>query len=77
MDREEYIGWNYISEVGLPPKGKYDWVLVKIDPAWGASLPHIAELRDGKWYATDIECGTIEEVLNCKIVAWADMELIR
>ena len=69
------IKWNYISEVGLPPK-KYDWLLVKTDFDGGTALPHIAELRNAKWFATDIECGPLEEVLNCKVIAWADMQLI-
>lgn len=69
--------WNYISKVGNPPKEKYDWVLIKTDFDNGSCLPHIAELRDGKWFATDIDCGPIEEVLGCNVIAWADMQLIK
>lgn len=78
----ETIRWNYISKVGLPSKDKYDWVLIKTDYLEGAALPHIAELRDGKWYATDVdrfgvESGDIESILGCKVIAWADMQLIK
>lgn len=68
--------WNYISEVGLPSREKYDWVLIKTDFDGGTGIPHIAELRGGKWWSMDIELGPIEEVLHCRVVAWADMELI-
>lgn len=74
---KQSIKWNYISEVGLPPRGFYDWVLVKTDFDGGNSLPHIAELRNGEWWSTDIEYGPLEEVLDCKVIAWADMELIK
>lgn len=70
------IKWNYISEVGNPPKEEYDWVLVKTDFDGGECLPHIAELRNGEWHATDVD-GSLEEVLDCKVVAWADMQLIK
>ena len=72
-----HIKWNYISEVGLPSKIYHDWLLVKTDFDSGNSLPHIAELRDNKWYSQDIECGPLEEVLGCKVIAWADMQLIK
>lgn len=68
--------WNYISEVGLPTVGQYDWVLVKTDFDYGTGVPHIAELRGGKWWSMDCELGPLEEVLHCKVVAWADLELI-
>ena len=77
MNKKGIIKWNYISEVGVPPKGEYDWVLVKTDFDGKGCLPHIAELRDGKWWSTSIEIGPLEEVLDCKVIAWADMQLIR
>lgn len=67
--------WNYISEVGLPPKGQYDWVLVKTDIIKDG-IPYIAELRDGKWWSRDIEFELLEEALHCKVIAWADTQLI-
>ena len=77
MSNEGTIKWNYISEVGLPPKEKYDWVLVKTDFLDEEGLSHIAELRNGEWWATDVEHGPLEEVLDCKVVAWADIQLIK
>lgn len=78
MDKKGNIRWNYISETGLPPKNEYDWVLVKTNFDGNEdSLPHIAELRDGKWWSARIEHGPLEEVLNCKVIAWADMQLIK
>ena len=68
--------WNYISEVGLPPADKYDWVLVKTDFLHCESVPHVAELRNGKWWARDISEGPMEEVLGDKVIAWFDMQLI-
>ena len=71
------LKWNYISDVGLPPKEKYDWVLVKTDFDGGTALPHIAGLRNGEWFSTDIEFGSLEQVLGCKVIAWFDMQLIQ
>lgn len=76
MDKKGIIKWNYISEVGLPPKGEYDWVLVKTDFDGKGGLPHIAEVRNGKWWSSSIESGPLEEVLDCRVIAWADMQLI-
>ena len=67
--------WNLISEVGLPGP-EYDWVLVKTDLFDDESVPHVAELRMGVWWARDIDLGPMEEVLGNKVIAWFDMQSI-
>lgn len=56
----------------LPPKDKYDWVLVrvKMDPEGWYGVPHIAELRNGEWWAMDCEDGPMEEWLHVKVTDW-------
>ena len=66
--------WNLISEVGLPGK-EFDWVLVKTDFLDGQAVPYVAELRKGQWFAHHID-GPMEETLNCKVIAWFDMQSI-
>lgn len=55
----------------LPDKDKYDWVLVQtwIDDVKGYfGVPHVAELRDGKWYAQKPE--DIESAYMIKVTHW-------
>lgn len=56
----------------LPPEDQYDWVLVrtKMIPEDRYGIPHIAELRRGKWWAADCEEGPMEERLGLKVIDW-------
>ena len=56
----------------LPDKDKYDWVLVQtwIDDVMGYfGVPHVAELRDGKWYDTEAD-GDMESAYMIKVTHW-------
>lgn len=57
----------------LPNSGIFDWVLVKVlilndKPFYG--VPHIAELRSGKWHFMDYEYGPAEELLGVRVTHW-------
>ena len=66
---------NWISvEDWLPPKPIFDWVLVQarfgVDGSGSYGVPHIAELRNGKWHFEDYEFGDAEEALAVKVTHW-------
>lgn len=68
--KKQYICGTWISvDDHLPDKDKYDWVLVQtwIDDVFG--MPHIAELRDGKWYDTEAD-GDMESTYMIKVTHW-------
>lgn len=44
----------------------YDWVLCKTN----LGLPHIGELRKGKWWFMDCDLGPAEEILNLTVTGW-------
>lgn len=76
VSNNDIMRWNYIAKVGLPPDDEYGWLLVKTNLE--KSLPHIAKLVNGKWWSINIiSIGPMEDVLNCKVIAWADMTLIK
>lgn len=57
----------------LPDKDKYDWVLVQtwIDDVKGYfGVPHVAELRDGKWYDTHSLTRDMESAYMIKVTHW-------
>lgn len=61
----------------LPDKDKYDWVLVQTwicedfldDVMEYFGTPHIAELRDGKWYDTEADVD-MESAYMIKVTHW-------
>ena len=65
--------WIPITE-RLPEAPYYDWVLVKclMKPEDWFGVPHIAELRDGVWYAQELE-RPMEETLGIKITHWCPL----
>ena len=56
-------------EERLPDPKEYDWVLVNVkfeeDGTYG--VPHIAELREGKWYGDD---DYPLSALECEVTHW-------
>ena len=69
----ELKGWIPVSE-RLPEKSEHDWVLVatKMIPEGWYGVPHIAELRSGKWY-DQFNDEPFEEVLSIKVTHWIPM----
>lgn len=55
----------------LPEKSKYDWVLVQIKmiPEGWYGLPHIAELRNGVWFAQCVD-NPMEKELSVEVTHW-------
>ena len=55
----------------LPEKPEYDWVLVHItlSPDGFVGLPHVAELRRGKWFSTEYDL-PIEQILQGTVTHW-------
>lgn len=67
-DRRDENGWIHInSPSDLPDVEQFDWVLVKTNIE--GSLPYIAELRNGTWFANNV-LGSLEEELDCMVIAW-------
>jgi hypothetical protein len=69
-DRDRLREWIPVSE-RLPEKPEYDWVLVatKMDPEGWYGVPHVAELRDGKWFAQGDD-KPLEEWCAVKVTHW-------
>ena len=70
-DKDIYGTWISVDD-HLPDKDKYDWVLVQnwIDDVKGYfCVPHVAELRDGKWYDTEAD-GDMESAYMIKVTHW-------
>ena len=67
---QAYQPWVPVSE-RLPEKPQYDWVLVRItlSPDGFVGLPHIAELRLGKWFSTEYDL-PIEQILQGTVTHW-------
>ena len=61
---QAYQPWVSVKD-RLPEKPQYDWVLVHItlSPDGFVGLPHVAELRRGKWFSTEYDL-PIEQVLQ-------------
>jgi len=68
-----YRTWIPVTE-RLPESPTYDWVLVlcRMDPEGYYGIPHVAELRNGKWYA-DCCITPFEEVLGVKVTHWCPL----
>ena len=57
----------------LPDPDKYDWVLVSIICTENKSfrlVPHVAELRNGKWVSQDDIEGDLETWAHVKVTHW-------
>ena len=68
--------WIPVTE-RLPEKPEYDWVLVQVKmiPENYYGVPHIAELRDGKWYS-DCYATPLEETAGVKVTHWQPLPAI-
>lgn len=68
--KEQYVkGWISVND-RLPDKAKYDWVLVIGEFLEGGYfVPHVAELRDGIWYASEYE-RPFEDLCAVKVTHW-------
>ena len=67
---QAYQPWVSVKD-RLPEKPQYDWVLVHItlSPDGFVGLPHVAELRRGKWFSTEYDL-PIEQVLQGTVTHW-------
>lgn len=67
---QAYQPWIPVSE-RLPERPEYDWVLVHItlSPDGFVGLPHVAELRRGKWFSTEYDL-PIEQILQGTVTHW-------
>ena len=63
--------WISVTE-RLPDKSEHDWVLVAIVlvPEERRGVPHIAELRNGVWYAQDSDGEPMEHHLGLRVTHW-------
>ena len=63
--------WISVTE-RLPEKPKHDWVLVAtmLVPEERRGVPHIAELRNGVWYAQDSEDVPLERHFSVRVTHW-------
>jgi hypothetical protein len=68
--KERYAnGWISVND-RLPDKTKYDWVLISGEFLEGGYfVPHVAELRDGVWYASEYE-RPFEDLCAVKVTHW-------
>jgi len=55
----------------LPERPEYDWVLVQVKmiPENYYGIPHVAELRSGKWYISHFDL-PLEETCGVKVTHW-------
>ena len=61
------------TEERLPERPEYDWVLVatKLEPEGWYGVPHIAELRRGKWFGNGYpDDMPLEESCGVKVTHW-------
>lgn len=67
---QAYQPWISVED-RLPEKPEYDWVLVHItlSPDGFVGLPHVAELRRGKWFSTEYSL-PIEQILQGTVTHW-------
>ena len=68
--KERYANsWISVND-RLPDKAKYDWVLISGEFLEGGYfVPHVAELRDGVWYASEYE-RPFEDLCAVKVTHW-------
>ena len=68
---EEQLHQPWISVKDRLPDNEYDWVLVqcKMNSEGWYGLPHIAELRHGVWYCTEVD-NPLEETLSVIVTHW-------
>lgn len=60
----------------LPDPAEFDWVLVQVVilPQNFYGVPHVAELRSGKWYCNESISGRdMEEELKVRVSHWMPM----
>jgi len=56
----------------LPSREKYDWVLVQVKtvPEGWYGVPHVAELRNGVWFAQCLDDKPMENELSVEVTHW-------
>jgi hypothetical protein len=56
----------------LPSRDKYDWVLVQVKmiPEGWYGIPHVAELRNGVWFAQCLDDKPMEKELSVEVTHW-------
>ena len=77
FDRRK-IGWISVAE-RLPEKSTYDWVLVqvKMDPEGYYGVPHVAELRNGKWFGMGyLDDMPLEESCGIIVTHWMPLPVV-
>lgn len=76
LDSQGSQRWIPVTE-GLPDNSEYGWVLIqtKLIPGGMYRVPHVAELRDGKWYIGHLD-GPLEEICGVEVTHWMPLPSI-
>jgi len=76
QDVGEFSGGNMNEWISvkerLPQKPTFDWVLVliKMIPEGWFGIPHVAELRNGVWFAECLDDKPMEKELSVEVTHW-------